>query len=120
VAWGQVAAIASGNPVSPSQQTMSTSGTPRLASSAHTPAQNLAPSWVCTNPIATRYRRRVDLNTSVCLVRALPVDGGRYPVIHLDAIVVEVRDGGHVRNKAAHLAVGVDMDGVKHVLGIWV
>src|SRR3954469_20659219 len=43
-----------------------------------------------------------------------------YPVIYLDAIVVKVRDGGHVRNKAAHLAVGVDMDGVKHVLGIWV
>src|SRR4051794_26385949 len=43
-----------------------------------------------------------------------------YPVIYLDAIVVKVRDGGHVRNKAAHLAVGVDLDGVKHVLGIWV
>jgi transposase-like protein len=43
-----------------------------------------------------------------------------YPVIYLDAIVVKVRDGGHVRNKAAHLAVGVDMDGIKHVLGIWV
>ncbi len=43
-----------------------------------------------------------------------------YPVIYLDAIVVKVRDGGHVRNKAAHIAVGVDTDGVKHVLGIWV
>ena len=43
-----------------------------------------------------------------------------YPVIYLDAIVIKVRDGGHVRNKAAHLAVGVDMDGIKHVLGIWV
>jgi transposase-like protein len=43
-----------------------------------------------------------------------------YPVIYLDAIVVKVRDGGHVVNKAAHLAVGVDMDGIKHVLGIWV
>ena len=43
-----------------------------------------------------------------------------YPVIYLDAIVVKVRDGGHVRNKAAHIAVGVDMDGIKHVLGIWV
>lgn len=42
-----------------------------------------------------------------------------YPVIYLDAIVVKVRDGGHVRNKAAHIAVGVDIDGVKHVLGIW-
>jgi putative transposase len=43
-----------------------------------------------------------------------------YPVIYLDAIVVKIRDGGHVRNKAAHIAVGVDMDGIKHVLGIWV
>ena len=43
-----------------------------------------------------------------------------YPVIYLDALVVKVRDGGHVRNKAAHIAVGVDMDGIKHVLGIWV
>src|SRR3954469_16933573 len=43
-----------------------------------------------------------------------------YPVIYLDALVVKVRDGGHVRNKAAHIAVGVDIDGIKHVLGIWV
>ena len=43
-----------------------------------------------------------------------------YPVIYLDALVVKVRDGAHVRNKAAHIAVGVDMDGIKHVLGIWI
>ncbi|WP_346234341.1 IS256 family transposase, partial [Parafrigoribacterium mesophilum] len=43
-----------------------------------------------------------------------------YPVIYLDALVVKVRDGAHVINKAAHIAVGVDMDGIKHVLGIWV
>ncbi len=40
-----------------------------------------------------------------------------YPVIFLDAIVVKVRDGAHVVNKAAHIAVGVDIDGIKHVLG---
>lgn len=45
---------------------------------------------------------------------------GLYPVIYLDAIIVKVRDGAHVRNKAAHIAVGVDMEGIKHVLGIWV
>jgi transposase-like protein len=43
-----------------------------------------------------------------------------YPVIYLDAIVVKVRDGAHVGNRAAHIAVGVDLDGIKHVLGIWV
>ncbi len=43
-----------------------------------------------------------------------------YPVIYLDALVVKIRDGAHVSNRAAHVAVGVDLDGVKHVLGIWV
>jgi putative transposase len=43
-----------------------------------------------------------------------------YPIVYLDALVVKVRDGHAVRNKAAHIAVGVDTDGVKHVLGIWV
>jgi hypothetical protein len=45
-----------------------------------------------------------------------------YPVIYLDALVVKVKDGAHVRNKAAHVAVGVDMDGIKHTFrrGHWV
>jgi putative transposase len=43
-----------------------------------------------------------------------------YPIIYLDALVVKVRDGHQVRNRHAHIAVGVDLDGVKHVLGIWV
>jgi putative transposase len=43
-----------------------------------------------------------------------------YPIIYLDALVVKVRDGHQVRNRSAHIAVGVDLDGVKHVLGIWV
>ncbi len=43
-----------------------------------------------------------------------------YPVIYLDALVVKIRDGAHVTNRSAHIAVGVDMDGIKHVLGIWV
>ena len=43
-----------------------------------------------------------------------------YPVVYLDALVVKIRDGAHVANRAAHIAVGVDMDGIKHVLGIWV
>ena len=43
-----------------------------------------------------------------------------YPIVYLDALVVKVRDSHAVRNKAAHIAVGVDTDGVKHVLGIWV
>jgi putative transposase len=43
-----------------------------------------------------------------------------YPIVYLDALVVKVREGHQVRNKAAHVAVGVDLEGIKHVLGIWV
>jgi len=43
-----------------------------------------------------------------------------YPIVYIDALVVKVRDSGHVTNKAAHIVVGVDTDGIKHVLGIWV
>ncbi|MDJ0358604.1 IS256 family transposase, partial [Paenarthrobacter sp. PH39-S1] len=43
-----------------------------------------------------------------------------YPIIYLDALVVKVLDGHHVMNRSAYIAVGVDLDGIKHVLGIWV
>jgi putative transposase len=43
-----------------------------------------------------------------------------YPIVYIDALVVKVRDGAHVVNRAAHLVIGVDTDGIKHVLGIWV
>jgi putative transposase len=43
-----------------------------------------------------------------------------YPVIYIDALVAKVRDGPAVRNKAVNIAVGIDADGAKRVLGIWV
>jgi putative transposase len=43
-----------------------------------------------------------------------------YPILYIDALVIKVRDGGTVDNKAAHLVIGVDLDGYKHVLGIWI
>lgn len=43
-----------------------------------------------------------------------------YPIVYLDALVIKIRDGHQVRNRAAHIAVGVDLDGIRHVLGIWV
>ncbi len=43
-----------------------------------------------------------------------------YPVIYIDALVAKVRDGAGVRNKAVNIAVGIDGDGAKRVLGIWV
>ncbi|MDD2467501.1 MAG: IS256 family transposase [Desulfobulbus sp.] len=43
-----------------------------------------------------------------------------YPIVYLDAIRVKVRDTGHVINKAVYLAIGITLDGVKEVLGMWV
>jgi putative transposase len=43
-----------------------------------------------------------------------------WPIVYVDALVVKVRDGNVVTNKAAYLVLGVDCDGIKHVLGIWV
>ena len=43
-----------------------------------------------------------------------------YPIVYLDALVVKIRDKGVVQNKAVYLVVGVDPDGVKTVLGMWI
>lgn len=43
-----------------------------------------------------------------------------YPIVYLDAVRVKVRDCGHIINKAVYLAIGVTMEGVKEVLGMWV
>jgi putative transposase len=43
-----------------------------------------------------------------------------YAVVFLDAIVVKVRDSHVVHSKPAYIAIGIDADGEKHVLGIWV
>lgn len=42
-----------------------------------------------------------------------------YPIVYLDAIVIKVRDNGHVKNKALYLAIGITIDGNKEVLGMW-
>lgn len=42
-----------------------------------------------------------------------------YPLVFFDAIRMKIRDEGLVRNKAAHIALGVRHDGRKEVLGIW-
>jgi putative transposase len=43
-----------------------------------------------------------------------------YPVVYLDCIHVKVRDAGAVRTKAVYLAIGINMNGEKEVLGLWV
>ena len=42
-----------------------------------------------------------------------------YPILYLDALQVKVKDQGRVSNKAIYLAIGVNMSGIKEVLGMW-
>ncbi len=42
-----------------------------------------------------------------------------YPVIYLDCIVVKIRQDKKVINKAIYLALGVNMEGHKELLGLW-
>ena len=43
-----------------------------------------------------------------------------YPLVFFDAMRVKIRDEGLVRNKAVYLALGVQADGTKDILGIWI
>lgn len=43
-----------------------------------------------------------------------------YPVIYLDCIHAKVRDAGSVRTKAIYLAIGINMEGHKEILGLWI
>jgi transposase-like protein len=42
-----------------------------------------------------------------------------YPIVYLDALIVKIRDGQSVRNHACYLAIGVNTDGERDVLGMW-
>jgi putative transposase len=42
-----------------------------------------------------------------------------YPIVYLDAIRIKVRQDGRVINKAVYLAVGVNLEGIKEILGSW-
>ena len=43
-----------------------------------------------------------------------------YPIVYLDAMMVKMRDNGHVQNQAVYVVLGVDREGQKEVLGLWV
>src|SRR5205085_3021302 len=43
-----------------------------------------------------------------------------YPVVFFDALRVKIRDEGLVRNKAVYVALALNPDGEKDVLGLWI
>jgi putative transposase len=42
-----------------------------------------------------------------------------YPIIYLDALYVKMRHEGRVENRAVYVAVGIKLNGLKDVLGLW-
>jgi putative transposase len=43
-----------------------------------------------------------------------------YPIVFFDALRVKVRDEGIVKSKAVYVALALDAEGQKHVLGLWI
>jgi putative transposase len=42
-----------------------------------------------------------------------------YQVVFLDAMVLKIRDGGSVQRRACYLALAINLDGERDVLGMW-
>lgn len=43
-----------------------------------------------------------------------------YPILYLDALVIKIKEDKRVINKAFYLALGVNLEGQKELLGIWI
>lgn len=43
-----------------------------------------------------------------------------YPILYFDALVVKSREDGPVKNKAVYLALGINLEGKKELLGLWI
>lgn len=43
-----------------------------------------------------------------------------YPILYLDCLHLKIRDEGVVKTKAVYVAIGVNLEGIKDVLGLWI
>lgn len=43
-----------------------------------------------------------------------------YPIVYLDAIHLKLRASGRVQSQAVYLALGIDLEGKKELLGLWI
>ena len=85
-----------------------------------------------TRDIRAHLREMYDVDVSADLIsrvtdgvleelqewQSRPLDGV-YPVVFIDALMVKVRDGV-VANRPVYLAIGIDCEGAKQVLGLWI
>ena len=85
-----------------------------------------------TREICTAFKELYDADVSAGLIskvtnavmdqvvewQARPLDPV-YPIVYLDCIVVKIRQDKQVINKAIYLALGVNVEGHKELLGMW-
>jgi putative transposase len=85
-----------------------------------------------TREIVTTFKEMYDADVSAALIskvtdavleqviewQSRPLDTV-YPIVYLDCIVVKIRQDKKVINKAVYLALGVNMEGHKELLGLW-
>lgn len=60
-----------------------------------------------------------ELDTAVEAFRAKPLDAGPDTFMAADALVLKVRAGGRVVNVHAPIAVAVNAEGYREILGAW-
>ncbi|ATO33021.1 hypothetical protein DZA65_02076 [Dickeya dianthicola] len=85
-----------------------------------------------TREIVATFREMYDADVSPTLISKVtdavkepvtewqnrPLDA-IYPIVYLDCIVVKVRQNGSVINKSVFLALGINTEGRKELLGMW-
>jgi putative transposase len=85
-----------------------------------------------TREIVATFKEMYDADVSATLIskvtdavleqvvewQSRPLDAV-YPIVYLDCIVVKIRQDKKVINKAVYLALGVNMEGHKELLGMW-
>ncbi len=85
-----------------------------------------------TREIIATFREMYDADVSPTLISKVtdaikeqvaewqnrPLDA-LYPIVYLDCIVVKVRQNGSVINKSVFLALGINTEGRKELLGMW-
>lgn len=81
--------------------------------------EHLAEVYGASVSLATISRDTGVVADEIAAWQSRPVDPV-YPILYIDAVRLKIRDGGAVANKAAHVVIGVDIDGIKQVLGIWI
>jgi transposase-like protein len=80
---------------------------------------NDRPASASVTSVRTRPCDDQDTNSASCPFATFARDCRVYPVVFIDALMVKIRDGV-VANRPVYLAIGVDCDGAKQMLGMWV